>query len=408
MKYLYKRAVIRPIEGEFDRNRIYRRAVVIPALAERAHLPLTIESLSNSMPTAVLDDTLTLVVVNNRPPESADTANQIELMEQIDDNTQTLKWLKDMSMKGTLPLAWIDASSPGHELPPWGGVGLARKIGCDSVLALLLELKKPIALDDFKFFSLDADTIVSPDYLEIAGHELQKSRCTGGVISFKHQEADSPESQAAIDEYEAFLNYYVKGLRWAGSPYAFHTIGSCLCFTASGYVRANGFAARRLAGEDFYFCMELAKAGAICEINKIMVFPSARISRRVPFGTGKRMAEAALNGRGPLLVYDSRVFVCLRELLTAVSTLTDAGAERICTELTNHSTREFLESRGFSRIWGRFQRQYKTRDALLAAFHRWFDGFVTLKYIHWLTEKEWPRRPLHETYLNDSCRSHIA
>ena len=408
VKYMKKRAAVRPIEGRFDRNRIYRRAVVIPALAERVHLPLTIESLSNNMPTDILDDTLVLVVVNNRPPEAAAAAKQIELKEQIDDNARTLRWLKDMSAKGTLPLAWIDASSPGRELPPWGGVGLARKIGCDSVLAFLLELKKPSALDDFIFFSLDADTTVSPDYLEIAGHELRKSGCTGGVISFKHQKADSPESQAAIDEYEAFLNYYVKGLRWAGSPYAFHTIGSCLCFTASGYVRANGFAARRQAGEDFYFCMELAKTGAICEIQKTMVFPSARISPRVPFGTGKRMAEAALNGREPLLVYDFRVFVCLREILTAISTYTGAGADRICAELTNHSTREFLESRGFSGIWGRFQRQYKTRDAILAAFHRWFDGFVTLKYIHWLTEKEWPRRPLDETYLNDSYRSHIA
>ncbi len=408
MKYLNKRAVIRPIGGQFDRNRSYPRAVVIPALAERVHLPSTIESLSNSAPTGILDDTLVLVVVNNRPPESGDAANQIELMEQIEDNAQTLKWLEDMSAKGTLPLAWINASTPGHELPPWGGVGLARKIGCDSVLAFLLGLKKPIALDDIIIFSLDADTIVSSDYLETAGRELRRSGCTGGVISFKHQEADSPESQAAIDEYEAFLNYYVACLRWAGSPYAFQTIGSCLCFTASGYVRANGFAARRQAGEDFYFCMELAKTGAICEIQKTMVFPSARMSRRVPFGTGKRMAEAAINGRKPLLAYDFRVFVCLRELLTAVSTHTNEGAPRIFAELTNHKTREFLESRGFPEIWGRFQRQYKTRDALLAAFHRWFDGFVTLKYIHWLTEKEWPKRPLAEIYQTDFYRSRIA
>ena len=408
MKYLNKRAVIRPIGGQFDRNRSYPRAVVIPALAERVHLPSTIESLSNSAPTGILDDTLVLVVVNNRPPESGDAANQIELMEQIEDNAQTLKWLEDMSAKGTLPLAWINASTPGHELPPWGGVGLARKIGCDSVLAFLLGLKKPIALDDIIIFSLDADTIVSSDYLETAGRELRRSGCTGGVISFKHQQADSPESQAAIDEYEAFLNYYVACLRWAGSPYAFQTIGSCLCFTASGYVRANGFAARRQAGEDFYFCMELAKTGAICEIQKTMVFPSARISRRVPFGTGKRMAEAAINGRKPLLAYDFRVFVCLRELLTAVSTHTNEGAPRIFAELTNHKTREFLESRGFPEIWGRFQRQYKTRDALLAAFHRWFDGFVTLKYIHWLTEKEWPKRPLAEIYQTDFYRSRIA
>jgi len=405
VKYLNKRATILPISGQPDRNRNYRRAVVIPALAERMHLPSTIESLSNSVPTNILDDTLVLVVVNNRSQESADSANRIELMEQIDDNLQTLKWLEDKSAKGTFPLAWIDASSPGHELPPWGGVGLARKIGCDSVLAFLLELNKSDVLDDFIFFSLDADTIVSPDYLETAGHELRKSACSGGVISFKHRKADSAEGQAAIDEYEAFLNYYVAGLRWAGSPYAFQTIGSCLCFTASGYVRANGFAARRQAGEDFYFCMELAKTGAICEIQKTMVFPSARISRRVPFGTGKRMAEAALNGSKPLLAYDFRVFVCLRELLTAVSAHIDEGAPRIFAELTNQSTREFLENRGFQEIWGRFQRQYKTEDALLAAFHRWFDGFVTLKYIHWLTEKEWPLRPLEEIYQTDFYRS---
>ena len=402
VKYMEKRAAVRPIEGWFDRRRNYRRAVVIPALAERAHLPLTIESLSKSIPADILCDTLVLVVVNNRPPEFGVEADQIK------NNALTLKWLEGKSESVAFPLAWIDASSPGHELPRWGGVGLARKIGCDSALAFLLGLKNTISFDDFIFFSLDADAIVSPDYLEAAGNELLQSGRAGGVISFKHQKADSDESQDTIDEYEAFLNYYVEGLRWAGSPYAFHTIGSCICFTASGYVRANGFAARRQAGEDFYFCVEVAKTGGICEINKTMVFPSARISRRVPFGTGRRMAEAALSGREPLLVYDFLVFVCLRELLTAVSTYADDGADRICAELTNHNTREFLESRGFPTVWGRFQQQYKTQNALLAAFHRWFDGFVTLKYIHWLTEKEWPRRPLEEIYQTDLYRSRNA
>jgi hypothetical protein len=407
VKYIDKRAVVRPIKGYFDRSRTYRRAVVIPALAERAQLPLTIESLSSSVPPDILDDTLIVVVVNNRPPTLGNAVDQIELMEQIDDNALTLKWLEGKAENRAFPLAWIDASSPGHELPNWGGVGLARKIGCDSVLAFLLGLNETIALDDFIFFSLDADTIVSADYLETAGHELRESGCAGGVISFKHQKADSPESQTAIDEYEAFLDYYVAGLRWAASPYAFHTIGSCICFTARGYIRANGFAARRQAGEDFYFCVELAKKGGLCEINKTMVFPSARISRRVPFGTGKRMAEATLKGGDTFLVYDFRVFVSLRELLTAVSTYTDAGDDLIYAELTSPATREFLESRRFPDIWGRFQRQYKTRDALLAAFHRWFDGFVTLKYIHWLTEKEWPRRPLEEIHQADSYRSRI-
>jgi hypothetical protein len=370
---------------------------VIPALAEAQLLPFTLHSLWKNVPQSVLDDTLVLVVVNNRSLESAAKASRSELTKHIEDNALTLSWLETQSGNTPFPLAWIDASSPGNELPPWGGVGLARKIGCDSVLALLAEAPAPVSLRDFVFFSLDADTLASPDYLETAGKELRESRCAGGVISFTHQRADSAKEQAAIDAYEAFLHYYVAGLRWASSPYAFHTIGSCLCFTADGYIRAGGFPARRQAGEDFYFCVELVKTGGICEIQETRVFPSARISRRVPFGTGRRMAEAMVSGNNTFLAYDFRVFVCLRELLAAVSTHQGEGVERIYASLKNAATIDFLDSRYFSVIWERFLRQYKTKPAILSAFHRWFDGFVTMKYIHWLTEKEWPRVPITDS-----------
>jgi hypothetical protein len=396
MKYLEKRGSVRPILGNFDRSRNYHQAVVIPALAEAEHLPLTIQSLYSNRPDNVLSNTLVLVVVNNRPSETGTRVNQGDLVEQIDNNAATLKWLESISRNSPHSLAWIDASSPGSELPRWGGVGLARKIGCDSILSYLLECNKAAGLKNFVFYSLDADALVSSNYLETAGHELRNNRCAGGTIPFKHQKADSAKGQAAIDAYEAFLHYYVDGLRWAGSPYAFHTIGSCLCFTADGYIRANGFPARRQAGEDFYFCVELAKTGGICQIQQAMVSPSARISHRVPFGTGKRMAEAILFAENDFLVYDFRVFIALRDLITVVSARPDKRANEIYAILEYSSTEEFLEMRGFSDVWHRFQRQYKTRDALLAAFHRWFDGFVTLKYIHWLSEKEWPRRTLEE------------
>lgn len=406
MKYLNKRGVVRPILGRFDRNRNYHQAVVIPALAEAEYLPLTIQSLYSNRPAEALSNTLVLVIVNNRPPETGARVNQGYLTEQIENNTITLNWLESVSRDSSHSLAWIDASSPGNELPPWGGVGLARKIGCDSILSYLLECNRATVLKNFIFFSLDADALVSTDYLETSGHELRNTRCAGGTIPFKHQKADSAEEQAAINAYEAFLHYYVVGLRWAGSPYAFHTIGSCLCFTADGYIRANGFPARRQAGEDFYFCMELVKTGGICEIQDAMVYPSARISHRVPFGTGKRMAEAILDGKKDFPVYDFRVFMALRDLITVVSAHPDKKANEIYALLEYSSTEEFLEMRRFSDIWHGFQRQYKTSDALLTAFHRWFDGFVTLKYIHWLTEKEWPRQPLEEISHANCHRSH--
>ena len=63
-----------------------------------------------------------------------------------------------------LQLAWIDASSPGRELPAAGGVGLARKIGCDSVLQTLAEARcrRAASAPPTVLFQLDADTLV-PD-----------------------------------------------------------------------------------------------------------------------------------------------------------------------------------------------------------------------------------------------------
>lgn len=403
MKYLQKRAIVRPLSGRFDRSRRYCRAVVIPALGEAEFLPATLWSLSAGTPTDILADTLVVVIVNNRPSSAKGKEDPSALQEFIQNNARTLEWLKTESRNIPLQLGWIDASSPGCELPPRGGVGLARKIGCDSVLAYLKEAENPTPLQKFVFFSLDADTLVSPDYLDMAGRELLASGKSGGVVSFKHQEAGTPEGQAAIDTYEAFLNYYVEGLRRAGSPYGFHTVGSCLCFTATGYVRANGFPARRQAGEDFYFCVELVKTGGVCEIKNTCVFPSSRISHRVPFGTGRRMADALLNGKKEVPVYDFRVFTVLEKLLSAVTSNLDKDAEYIYGCVNHPPTRDFLEERGFSQIWPRFRGQYRNGEILLAAFHRWFDGFVTLKYIHWLTEKVWPRRPIEHmtTSLNN-------
>jgi hypothetical protein len=148
--------------------------------------------------------------------------------------------------------------------------------------------------------------------------------------------------------------------------------------------------------------MELIKTGGMCEIHDTKVFPSSRMSRRVPFGTGRRMAEALLNGKNDMMVYDDRVFMALGELLSVISASLDKDAEHIYTCIHHPLTKDFLKGRGFSQVWARFREQHKNKAALLSAFHGWFDGFVTLKYIHWLTEHAWPRQPLEPmtTYLN--------
>jgi hypothetical protein len=51
----------------------------------------------------------------------------------------------------------------------------------------------------------------------------------------------------------------------------------------------------------------------------------------------------------------------------------------------------FLERNRFQEVWTRAQKNYRTSDALIRAFHVWFDAFRTLKLIHDLTDNAFPR-----------------
>ncbi|MDO9516157.1 MAG: glycosyltransferase family A protein, partial [Syntrophales bacterium] len=236
-------------------------AVVIPALAESKHLFSTLASLSQNSP-AELSRTLVICVVNNGSPDTVPAGD-------LADNRETLKRLRKLvdADGDDLRIGYVDASSPGLEMPDRSaGVGLARKIGLD------------LALDVFDYendcpkllFALDSDTLVENNYLSAVRDSFEKEKNTSSVIAFAHQEADRADEQAAICCYELFLRYYVLGLRYAGSPYAFHSIGSTMVCTAEGYATVRGMNKRR-AGEDFYFLDKLAKIGRMGRIKTTTV-----------------------------------------------------------------------------------------------------------------------------------------
>ncbi len=120
-RYLASRALAGPWTFAGIQGERYAGAVVIPSLAESRFLFSTLHSLAHNPPD-LLSRFLILVVVNHRqdasPSEKAD-------------NQETLRMLScgEPSLAG-LQLAWVDAASPGLELPAkTGGVGMARKIG---------------------------------------------------------------------------------------------------------------------------------------------------------------------------------------------------------------------------------------------------------------------------------------
>jgi hypothetical protein len=369
-----------------ERHDNIKAAVVIPALAEYDNLFHTLDALAENDP-ALLAQTLVICVVNNRGPH-------ICRPDEIADNQRTLRRLEEIRRAGTSPrLAYVDASSPAYQMPDKGGVGLARKIGLDwAVKQLNSDGARPRA----PLISLDADTLVEPNYLAAIFDHFSRNDAWAAVIDYAHQ--IEGEYADAIVSYELFLRYHELGLAHSESPYAFHTIGSAMCCSAGAYAAVSGMNQRQ-AGEDFYFLQQLAKTGPMHRITGTTVHPSGRASHRVPFGTGRRVLDYAASPEDARLTYDIRSYQILRDWLATVARNLDSNGTLLL-ELACDIAPElhaFLRARGFMSVWDGLRKNARNDAQLLAQFHRWFDGFATMKLFHYLRDNSYPRRDLFES-----------
>ncbi len=377
-----------------------KQVVVIPVLAERPFLFRTLASIAKN-PSDELRQTLVICVVNNHRPH-------ITASDQIRDNQDTLAVLKDIVVGrttspftpgdicedlrqlvyGELRIAFIDASSPGKEIPDRdGGVGSARKIGMDAALGLI----DTGATGGGVVCCLDADTLVEKNYLSAVRTHFEVTKNPAAVVAYAHQRPVDPGLQAAICCYEIFLRSYVIGLSYAGSPYAFHAIGSTIACTGEGYVGVRGMN-RRIAAEDFYFLNKLAKIGNIGTITNTTVFPSARISERVPFGTGRRMLRFTIGGTDEYRLYDPRIFAILRDWFTTIEANPDRDCETILAEAGNIHARleEYLRMSHFAADWPSIRKNCNDPQHLRRQFHVWFDGLKALRLAHHLSRCAFP------------------
>ncbi len=360
-KYLKNRAALSPWQLEGSSRTDFAAAIIIPALAERMDLPATLESLCLN-PSVYLAQTLVVIVINNRVDIPAD---------QYSDNQETINWLRSNPYP-QLNLAWIDASSSGLELPAKEGVGLARKIGFDASLEWLDWKISPLLI------SLDADTRVDGDYLSTIFDHFRINTNRAAVIPFRHQFGSDPEQEIAIRHYELYLRSYLFGLRLAGSPYAYHSIGSTLACSAEAYIKAGGMN-RRCGGEDFYFLQQLTKTSGTGMVDGTVVRPSPRFSNRVPFGTGKAVQGQVEEGTALFHFVPVVGFQILKKWFALIASQWDHSAEQISLQVLNISPvlHEFLAEINFDQVWKKLQNNHSSREQRLAAFHDWFDALRT-------------------------------
>jgi len=311
----------------------------------------------------------------------------------------------------------VDRFSEGHQLPLKGGVGHARKIGADLAGSLIHHKR----IRSRWIHCTDADVQLPPTYFTCSNALRNSpvgpdSKRAVLIYPFQHgTQQDNAESNKVIlatKLYELSLRYYVAGLRFARSPYAFHTIGSTMAVSAYHYAKVRGFP-KRAAGEDFYLLNKLAKVGSVLELGMGLdcqpIEIEARCSDRVPFGTGAavtRINELA-NPVKDFHFYHPVVFELLQLWLQSLPAIWRSSSADLTTDILvdgsidyqgrDHDVNEQkqvllagLKKVKTEQALDHAFRQSKNLDQFTRQMHTWFDAFRTLKLIHYLRDHHLP------------------
>lgn len=345
--------------------------IVIPCYAEEGLLD-TLNSLEKNPRQKFETEVIVVLNASERASEAALSLNR-----------QTQKDFEEWMQAGEKIHTYFMLVKEG--LPKkHAGVGLARKIGMDEAVGRfeLAEEEEGIIL------CLDADSTVAENYIEeIHRHFQQHPKSEACSINFEHPlegEEFEEDVYRGIIYYELFLRYYIEGLRYAGHPYAFHTIGSSMAVRSKAYEKQNGMN-RRKAGEDFYFLMKYIVDGKLSECNTTVVYPSPRPADHVPFGTGKAIIKWMEGDREVYPAYDPRIFDLLKSFIDQVPGLYSRKAPEM-----EDVMKTFLQEQDFEANLEEMLKHVRDEASFVKRFFKWFNGLKVLKLIHHLQEHGYP------------------
>lgn len=362
--------------------------VVIPALAE-PELTTTLASLRSAQAPPCPVEVIVVINAPEDAPEDVRRANARAM-------AGARRWIAAHEC-GALRFHLLDFPA----LPKkHAGVGLARKIGMDEAAARLEAAGNARGI----IAGLDADCTCAPGYLRaLQRHFARNADSPACSIYFEHDIAavGDPRLREGIVHYELFLRYYNLGLKFAGHPFAFHTLGSSMAVRADAY-QAQGGMNRRKAAEDFYFLGKFMALGNFSEIRDTVVYPSARASGRVPFGTGRAMGQW-LEGAGSLRhAYHPRIFMELAQFLGRAEQLhefSEGDLKRFLARLPPGMA-AFLSQARFVEKWREMRANSAAPHTFMQRFYRWFDRFRVLKYVHFADARRRPRPLLTRAFAD--------
>jgi len=369
----------------FPKSDTYEHVVVIPAYKESDNF------IRRFLASKLVDKKVLLITVVNQPDTDTHRLPQETLHQQIC-LLGKLAWHHQ-----SLNLISLNNSSSDvllvdrftMPIPQEQGVGLARKLGVD--LAVALHSKGLI--NTLWLHSTDADASLPDNYFEVLKNTSHSA--VAACYNFNHS-SKNVDIHQANQKYEAALRYYVAGLKYAGSNYAFFTIGSTLTFKLPQYCMVRGFP-KRSAGEDFYLLNKIAKLGTVDFFKETIIEIDARTSDRVPFGTGPAVSKilSLTENNDDYCYYNPRVFDFLKTFLNASGALwlsrddLSSWLEQLPIEI-NVALIE-LNFVSFVKKQSKVAQQQFNKQLDV-----WFDAFKTLKFIHAIRAQGFGDIPLHK------------
>jgi hypothetical protein len=275
--------------------------VTIPCFDE-PDLICSLESLAACSPPSC--DVTVIVVVN-----SSDRTPPLQLLNNLKTIQSVQVWL-DSRARPFFQLRLLHAPAMPSK---WAGVGWARKIAMDEAIRCL-DLS---GLEEGILVGYDADSLVSGNYFTSIETAFRENPGYNFVtLNFSHPIDDpilATSLREGIIQYELYLRYLRKAMQWCGYPHSIHTVGSSFAVKASSYVKQGGMN-RRQAGEDFHFLHKMVLLGEYGVVKDATVYPAARISHRVPFGTGAALKKWEEGDRELYSAYALKSFDTLRPL----------------------------------------------------------------------------------------------
>jgi len=295
-------------------------------------------------------------------------------------NRDSYRQMKDFASKNNSSTFFLTPllveNLPGRQT----GAGLPRKLGMEEAIRHFAGNKAGIIV------SLDADCLLEANYLTEIYRNFNEYRLHSATIEFHHPVEHlnvSDPLRIAATNYETYLRYYRRALEFCGYPYPYYTIGSAFAVTVETYLKAGGMG-KQQSGEDFYFLQKVFPLGKTRFIDTTCVYPSARTSDRVPFGTGPALQKMVTENQLSKFTYQVEAFRTLKLFFDEIDSFfkkPQKEVENCICDLPEYLLL-FLKEDGFLSKIEEINRHTASLPNFRKRFFSYFNAFKILKYMN--------------------------